>query len=239
VLQVIQRGEFESGLDHYRKAGAKEGRNGGFSGWDEEMYLFANDDVRDEVKKGTFTSGLDHYYRAGAAEGRPIWTYQETILPDRHKIDIKGAPHDWNDQAYLNANPDVARLVAERKFPNGYAHYIQIGFLEGLASGFPSWNERAYLDGNPDVVKAIASGDFTSGFDHYLKVGHAQGRLRRPMPRWIEGSYLWRNGDVVQAIRRGEFESGLDHYRKWGVKEGRIGGFSGWDEEAIFLRMTM
>ena len=65
-------------------------------------------------------------------------------LPDWRPTHIEGTPHDWNDQAYLDANPDVAKLVAKGEFANGYAHYIRIGFLKGLQSGFPSWNENKY-----------------------------------------------------------------------------------------------
>jgi hypothetical protein len=72
VREAIARGEFKSGLEHYRKLGAKEGRGGGFSGWDEEGYLFAHGDVRYAVETGMFKSGLQHYYLAGAAEGRPV-----------------------------------------------------------------------------------------------------------------------------------------------------------------------
>jgi hypothetical protein len=161
--------------------------------------------------------------------------YQGTTLPDWRKTHIEGTPHDWNDQAYLDANPEVAQLVAEGKFRNGYAHYTKIGFLKGLHSGFPSWDEKAYLADNPDVAKAVAVGTFASGFDHYLKVGRAEGRLKGLPPRWVEGSYLWRHGDVLQAIERGDFKSGLDHYTRAGAKEGRNGGFSGWDEEGYLF----
>src|SRR5262249_55904717 len=116
--------------------------------------------------------------------------YQGKKLPDWRQTHIEGTPHDWNDQAYLAANPEVARLVADGKFPNGYAHYIKIGFLKGLHSGFPSWNEKAYLADNPDVAKAVAAGEFTSGYDHYLQAGRAEGRLKGLPPRWVEESYL-------------------------------------------------
>ena len=89
-------------------------------------------------------------------------------------------------EAYLAANPEVARLVADGKFPNGYAHYIKIGFLKGLHSGFPSWNEEAYLADNPDVAEAVAAGAFASGYDHYLQAGRAEGRLKGLPPRWVE-----------------------------------------------------
>jgi hypothetical protein len=239
IVQAIVRGEFESGLDHYVKAGAREGRDGGFCGWDEDEYRAANVDVRNEIAKGSFTSGLDHYLRAGASEGRRIMlgTYIASRapgthpLPDWRKIHIEGAPVDWNDQAYLDANPDVARLVAEEKFPSGYAHYVKIGFLKGLHSGFPSWDEKRYLTDNPDVAAAVASGAFASGFDQYLKAGRAEGRLQDLPPRWVEDCYLWFHQDVAQAIKRGEFNSGLDHYARAGAREGRNGGFCGWDEE--------
>jgi hypothetical protein len=78
---------------------------------------------------------------------------------DQRRAQIKeGTPTGWSDQAYLDANSDVARLVAEGRFPNGYTHYIKIGFLSGLHSGFPSWDEKAYLDDNPDVARLVAAG---------------------------------------------------------------------------------
>jgi hypothetical protein len=161
--------------------------------------------------------------------------YHDRTLPDWRKSHIEGTPHDWSDQAYLDANPDVARLVAEGKFPNGYAHYVKAGFVEGRHSGFPSWNEAAYLADNPEVAKAVAEGAFASGFDHYLKVGRSEGRLKGLRPRWVEDSYLHAHPDVVHAIQLGLFKSGLDHYTKAGAKEGRNGGFSGWDEEGYLL----
>ena len=161
--------------------------------------------------------------------------YRGKELPDWRPTHIEGTPHNWNDQAYLDANPDVAELVAKGEFPNGYAHYIRIGFLKGLHSGFPSWNENKYLADNPDVAVAVAEGRFASGFDHYLQAGRAEGRLKGLQPRWVEESYLWRHGDVRQAIERGDFKSGLDHYARAGAKERRTGGFSGWDEEGYLF----
>jgi hypothetical protein len=161
--------------------------------------------------------------------------YPGKELPDWRPTHVEGAPHNWNDQAYLDANPDVAKLVAKGEFPDGYAHYIGIGFLQGLHSGFPSWNENKYLADNPDVAVAVAEGRFASGFDHYLQAGLAEGRLKGLRPRWMEESYLWRHGDVRQAIERGDFKSGLDHYARAGAKEGRDGGFSGWDEDGYLF----
>jgi hypothetical protein len=161
--------------------------------------------------------------------------YRGKQLPDWRRTHIEGTPHDWNDQAYLDANPDIAPLVAKGEFPNGYAHYVSAGFMQGRDGGFPRWSEKQYLTDNPDVAAAVEGGRFASGFDHYLKVGRAEGRLKGLRPRWVEESYLRRHGDVREAIARGEFKSGLEHYRKLGAKEGRGGGFSGWDEEGYLF----
>ena len=148
--------------------------------------------------------------------------YRGKQLPDWRQTHIEGTPHDWNDQAYLDANPDIAPLVAKGEFPNGYAHYVKAGFMQGRNSGFPSWNEKQYLADNPDVAAAVEEGRFASGFDHYLNAGRAEGRLKGLRPRWVEESYLWRNGDVRQAVERGDSESGLDHF------VGRVAGGPRW-----------
>lgn len=45
---------------------------------------------------------------------------------------------DWNEAAYLGANPDVASAVAKGEFPDGYAHYVRHGKAEGRAGTFRS-----------------------------------------------------------------------------------------------------
>ena len=152
-------------------------------------------------------------------------------LPDWKQTHIPGTPHDWNESAYLSANPDVPALIAEGKFGNGFEHYRKAGFLEFRHSGFPSWNEQAYLENNPDVAPLIRSGAFASGYEHYVKQGMAEGRRRGLPMRWIEETYLAANPDVAAAVKAGKFKSGEEHYMKLGALENRRGGFSGWDEE--------
>ena len=161
--------------------------------------------------------------------------YAGKPLPDWRQAYIAGTPHDWNDAAYLAANPDVSGLIAEGKFKNGYEHYRAAGFLQFRHSGFPSWNEKAYLDDNPDVAALIRSGAFLSGYQHYVKQGKAEGRRKGLPMRWIEETYLAANPDVAGAVKAGIFESGEDHYVKAGAFENRRGGFSGWDEEGYLI----
>ena len=84
--------------------------------------------------------------------------YVGKALPDWKQTHIPGTPHDWDESAYLSANPDVPALIAEGKFRNGFEHYRAVGFLEFRHSGFPSWNEQAYLENNPPASKSLFKG---------------------------------------------------------------------------------
>jgi hypothetical protein len=161
--------------------------------------------------------------------------YPGRSLPWR-STHLEGTPHNWLEQNYLAANPDVVGLIQEGKFRSGFEHYRAVGFLEFRHSGYPSWNEKAYLDGNPDVVAAIAQGTFASGYDHCVQAGRAEGRRKGLPPRWTEETYLAANPDVAAAVAAGTFKSGEDHFMKAGAAENRRGGFSGWDEEGYLIQ---
>ena len=62
------------------------------------------------------------------------------------KLHIEGTPHNWSEQGYLAANPDVAALIAEGKVQNGFDHYRSAGFFEFRLGGFPGL-ERESISG--------------------------------------------------------------------------------------------
>lgn len=161
--------------------------------------------------------------------------YAGKALPDWRQSHIPGTPHDWKEAAYLSANSDVAALISEGKFKNGFEHYRAVGFLQFRHSGFPSWNEKAYLEDNPDVAALIRSGALASGYEHYVKQGRAEGRRKGLPMRWIEETYLAANPDVAAEVKAGKYGSGEEHYMKVGALENRRGGFSGWDEEGYTI----
>jgi hypothetical protein len=161
--------------------------------------------------------------------------YAGKSLPDWRALHVDGTPHNWDEQGYLVANPDVAALVAEGKVQNGFEHYRSAGFFEFRVGGFPAWNESAYLADNPDVVPLIGQGLFASGYEHYVRQGKAEGRRKGPPMRWIEETYLAANPDVAAAVAAGKFKSGEEHFMKVGAGENRKGGFSGWDEEGYLI----
>lgn len=161
--------------------------------------------------------------------------YAGQALPDWRKTHLAGTPHDWNEPAYLAANPDAAALVAEGKYKSGYEHYRAVGFYEFRIGGFPHWNEKAYLEANPEVATLVTQKQFASGYDHYLKKGKAEGRRKGLPLRFTEGSYLAANPDVATAINQGAFKSGEEHFAKIGAAEDRKGAFSGWDDEQYLV----
>ena len=73
VYQAKERGEFKSGLDHYKKHGQSEGRHFQFTSasddFDEIFYLMTYTDARMAVSKGEFKNGAHHYVMVGAKRG--------------------------------------------------------------------------------------------------------------------------------------------------------------------------
>lgn len=47
-------------------------------------------------------------------------------------------PADWQERAYLTANPDVADAVRNGLFESGYEHYRMAGQREGRSGGLPA-----------------------------------------------------------------------------------------------------
>jgi hypothetical protein len=161
--------------------------------------------------------------------------YAGKSLPNWRDLHVDGTPHNWDEQAYLAANPDVSALIAEGKVQNGFEHYRSAGFFEFRVGGFPAWNESAYLADNPDVVPLIRQGLLASGYEHYVKQGKTEGRRKGLAMRWIEETYLLANPDVAADVAAGKFKSGEEHFMKLGAGEDRKGGFSGWDEEGYLI----
>jgi hypothetical protein len=161
--------------------------------------------------------------------------YAGKNLPDWRKTYLEGTPHDWREQAYLAANPDVPGMIASGNARNGFDHYRSVGFLEFRRSGFPSWNESEYLAANPDLLPLLQQGRFASGYEQYVKRGKEEGRRKGLPMHWIEETYLAANPDVAADVASGKFKSGEDHFMKIGAAQNRKGGFSGWDEEGYLI----
>src|SRR5262249_23768860 len=105
--------------------------------FDEVTYLSLHPDVMEEVAVGRFSSGYEHWIRVGREEGRPGYfrkpdskqSTEGTVRPHAN------VPPDFDEDAYLFLNPDVAAAVNHGAFPSGYAHWSRIGRFEGRGGG--------------------------------------------------------------------------------------------------------
>ena len=161
-------------------------------------------------------------------------------------------PDYWDEDDYLDANPDVAAVVSTNGFSSGYVHFMMFGKKEGRRGGlsiydYPDyWDESAYLDENPDIANAVFRHFFNNGYEHYLIYGEVEGRIARVSTQlpayWDEAGYLSVNTDVDDAVQSGWFSNGFEHYINWGRYEGRRGGLTSacldyWDEHG-YLTMN-
>jgi hypothetical protein len=111
VAAAIANGTMDSGLGHFQRHGAGEGRQF----FDEQAYLAQNPDVAAAVAAGG-GSGIEHYQTFGAHEGRAA-----PIAP------VAEAPQAPSfEEAYFAANPDV--LASGMSAAD---HYHQHGAGEG------------------------------------------------------------------------------------------------------------
>lgn len=83
----------------------------------------------------------------------------------------------FNEQWYLDQNPDVAAAVAAG-LTTAYQHFMAYGQYESRA---PSalFDPTFYLDQNPDVAAAVAAG-LASAYEHFLLYGQSEPRTISP-----------------------------------------------------------
>jgi hypothetical protein len=89
--------------------------------FDERSYLYANPDVAESVRRGRLRSGLAHFVRYGRYEGRI------QMIPR----DVLVTPENFDAEAYLARNPDVAFLIARGRYACARAHFERRGRAEG------------------------------------------------------------------------------------------------------------
>ncbi|MCT7989049.1 transporter substrate-binding domain-containing protein [Laspinema olomoucense] len=82
---------------------------------------------------------------------------------------------NFNENAYLQQNSDVARAVTNGSFNSGLHHWTTFGFKEGRTPQI-AFSENFYRDYYPDVANAITNGGFSSGLEHYAQFGAEEGR---------------------------------------------------------------
>ncbi|MGB3509697.1 MAG: SBBP repeat-containing protein [Microcoleaceae cyanobacterium] len=125
----------------------------------------------------------------------------------------------FDEEFYLDNNPDVVRQVQNGLFINGLEHFINRGQFQGRNPSL-LFDETTYLIENPGVREAVANNVFNSGFEHLINVGFFEGRDERTT-EFDERFYLASNPLVALAVENGVFNSGFEHFILFGEVEGR------------------
>src|SRR5690349_13040798 len=118
-------------------------------------------------------------------------------------------PEEFDEVAYLKANPDVQALVDRGVVQSGLEHWRTTGAEEhalGLRrSGFFEYDlvydEAMYLAQNEDVARAVRSGELVSGYQHWSRIGRhefAEGRRSAQFSR-VSGATLQFRIPIGQA----------------------------------------
>ena len=105
--------------------------------FDEVTYLLLHPDVAETVAAGGLPSGYEHWVRYGQHEGRlahfrKLQQNRSTVASVRPHPNI---PADFDEDAYLFFNPDVATAVDNRLVASGYSHWSRFGRREGRGGG--------------------------------------------------------------------------------------------------------
>lgn len=126
---------------------------------------------------------------------------------------------NFNENTYLQQNPDVADAVTKGLLKNGFEHWVKFGFNEGRTPQIP-FNEPFYLDFNPDVTEAVNKGNFASGFEHYTLFGASENRPS-------VGSATRSNSQLQEILDRGFLRVAVNDDAIGFSKQEADGSFSG------------
>ncbi len=186
VAAAVARGEFRSGLDHFLRFGASEGRNPSI--WfDSSTYLYNYPDVAHAIAVGFVKNGFEHFFKYGQYEGRtPVSLF--------------------DSGSYLSLYSDVKDAIAVGFVNSAYEHYVKHGHHEERIPS-PHFNSHYYVDRYSDVQQAIAYGAFSS-VEHFLKFGHSEGRMSSPPQFNIQFDYRFdTSGFFADPARRATLEA--------------------------------
>ncbi len=92
--------------------------------FNEQEYLAMYPDVQLAVNMGRFKNAYEHYTKWGKKEGRK--PFNKDILKDSQSESA-----EFNEQEYLDMNPDVQEAVNMGRLKSGYDHYLNWGKKEG------------------------------------------------------------------------------------------------------------
>jgi len=100
------------------------------------------------------------------------------------------ATSEFDEEAYLSANPDVADGPVRNGEMTARQHFVAYGYFENREGGLPTvdadWYEKTYVD----VKRAISEGRVKSATQHFEVTGAFEGRA--PTQRHLLIAEMWK-----------------------------------------------
>ena len=150
--------------------------------FDEPGYVAQYPDVAETVAAGKIPSGYEHWLRYGRREGRPapVRKIEPKVVPRVARR--PGVPADFDDDAYLFYNSDVANAVANGWYRSGYAHWRKTGHGENRGGVWEPPSDRSVFE---PLLRSRPYGVNLYGF---LSAPSSMGSVARSCARALDAS---------------------------------------------------
>ncbi len=122
----------------------------------------------------------------------------------------------FNEDFYLDNNPDVLKAIGTGEFKSGYQHFQEFGIHEGR-NFHPAFDPEFYLKTNPDIAKEYGENNIAAAIKHFFEHGITEGRA--PNQYFDVKHYLNANQDISKALTNGDFKSAIEHFIMFGFKD--------------------
>ena len=200
---AIKRGRFEYPLEHFILRGFDEVLKGervigsAFPYFDAKEYqkqFITNMDDNKEIKTNPYIHYLKHGYIKHLNEDIRL----EGRYPFRWNRQLqKNIESKFDEESYIEANPDVAKAIQKGQFSSGWDHFIRYGYKEvrrgdrTIHPKIPLINESDYILCYRDIHNALKKGKILSPYKHFLLNGvkeildgsRSYPRVYAPIPR--------------------------------------------------------
>jgi hypothetical protein len=185
--------------------------------FDTHYYLANNPQVEQEVQEGFYATAYDYFLAVGQYE-------LDSSSANEANTSLQPNPY-WNEQYYLQVNPDVQDAVTLGTVGSGFVQYYLYGQYEDRP-GLEYFSPDFYLTENPDVQTAINNGTITSAFEHFCDYGQYEGR--DPIGQIIGGVvdsyfqtalYEESNNDILNYITGEPYSSAYEQFVEFGQYE--------------------
>ena len=184
VAEAIENGQFKDVQHHLELFGLNEIQKGvrkfhrDLEPYDESLYLNYFIDKDEHILNGDYSSAFEHFCDCGYYELiLNIADVQDTF--DTEEV-IKVTINNFDEIAYLDANPDVLEAIENGQFKD-VPHHLEMFGLDEIQKGlrkfhnnFEPFDENIYLSNCPPLKKLIELGEVKSAFNHFIATGYSE-----------------------------------------------------------------